>query len=91
MNFAETHNIPTFKVKIVSQYPVDISKSVPFLVLLIVNLKCLSLGFIDFLICECYGWVAGVRVVLLPLTTAVEMFKVQTLLIGSVPCCQMPL
>ena len=31
--------MPTFAVKIVTQYPVDISKSLPFLVLLPVNLN----------------------------------------------------
>jgi hypothetical protein len=89
-NFAEACNMPTITVKIVTQYPVDISKSLPFLVLLTVNLKCLGLGCIDFLICQCCGWVAGVRVVL-PLMTTIETFKVQTLLIGSGPRCQMPL
>ena len=37
MNFAEAHNMPTFTVKIVTQYPVDISKSLPCLVLLTVK------------------------------------------------------
>jgi hypothetical protein len=82
--------MPTITVKIVTQYPVDISKSLPFLVLLTVNLNCLGLDCIDFLICQCCRWVSGVRVVL-PLKTAIEKFKVQTLLIGSVPHCQMSL
>jgi hypothetical protein len=91
MNFAEAHNVHTSTVKTVTQYPVDISKLLPFLILLTVNLKCLGLGCIDFLICYCCGWVAGVRVVLLPLMATIETFKVQALLIGSVPPCQMPL
>ena len=76
MNFTEANNMPTSVVKTVTQYPVDISKSLPFHILLTVNLKCLGLGCIDFLICYCYGWVAGVRVVPLPLMATIEMFEV---------------
>ena len=62
INFPEAYHMPTFAVKIVTQYPVDISKSLPFLVLLPVNLNVPRpwlYWFFDLLMLWMGGWREG--------------------------------